>query len=306
MPKRFLVSSLKALRLKALPKWMLLSGATSGLMLAAVLLTLHRSSLTTVASVNASTIEPGQMADSIAAPELQLGPRHQLTYEQWVKILEREAAVVAESHPHPLFILAGDSLSLWFPADLLPAGATWLNQGISGETSYGLLHRVKFLDQTQPEGIFLLIGINDLIRGGRQETLLANQREIVRHFKKMHPETRIVVQSILPHGADRIAAAPPAQKDDASDQKHRPYWSDRLEKMPNQEIRQLNQRLAAMAQEEGVEYLDLHPHFVDAAGNLQPTLTSDGLHLSREGYKVWRSQLQQYSRSKPPGLSSAQ
>jgi lysophospholipase L1-like esterase len=31
---------------------------------------------------------------------------------------------------------------------------------------------------------------------------------------------------------------------------------------------------------------------VDSQGNLQERLTTDGLHLSLEGYQVWRSQLE--------------
>jgi lysophospholipase L1-like esterase len=60
----------------------------------------------------------------------------------------------------------------------------------------------------------------------------------------------------------------------------------------NSDIRQLNQALAEMAQEEDVTYLDLQPYFADANGNLAADLSTDGLHLSAKGYEVWRSRLQ--------------
>lgn len=226
-------------------------------------------------------------AETIApSPALRpaLGPRHQLTYEQWVELLAQEAAIAAEQHPAQLHILAGDSISLWFPPELLPPDFTWLNQGISGETSAGLLRRLHLFDHTQPQIIFVMIGINDLIRGVAAETLLANYQAILAHLKASHPQSRIVVQSILPHAGSRaLQARHPA-----------PPWAARLIEMSNDRIRALNRQLAAIAQAAGGEFLNLHPHFTDAAGNLVSELSTDGLHLSRRGYAVWRLHLDRF------------
>jgi lysophospholipase L1-like esterase len=233
--------------------------------------------------------------------------RRQLSYDQWVQMLKREAAAIADQSPRHLKVLAGDSLSLWFPSNLLPAGATWLNQGISGETSYGLLKRVKFLDQTKPQTIFVLVGINDLIRGVRGETLVANQREIVRYLKAAHPQTTIVIQSILPHGGDRASRRYLASvKGDPAAKEH-PLWVDRLPTISSRWIRTINEKLERIAQDEGVEYLDLHSAFADADGYIKEELTTDGLHLSVAGYALWRSKLQQVGESvaKPPISRSA-
>lgn len=233
--------------------------------------------------VNASTIQPDN-------PEVQANPssgkRHQLTYEEWVALLAREAKVAAAKQPDRLTILAGDSLSLWFPAEMLPSGFTWLNQGISGETSAGLLQRLRLFDSTQPDTILVMIGINDLIRGVRRETLLANHLEIVRHLKAAHPKARIVVQSILPHGSSQTVEqlTPPGRA--------LPPWAERLAIVPNASIRELNRQLATMAEAEKVAFLDIHPYFADERGDLQMQLTTDGLHLNPLGYAVWRSQLE--------------
>lgn len=260
----------------------------SGLLLASALL-LHRGSLTSFLQVNASTV---QALPTTATPTASLGPRHQLTYEQWVKLLGREANVAAESHPKKLTVLAGDSLSLWFPPDLLPQGLVWLNQGISGETSFGLLRRLKLFDHTQPETVFVMIGINDVIRGISAETLLANYHEIMLHLKKAHPQAQIVVQSILPHAGSRLQRSPVDNASRRDQQIAR--WEPRLAVMPNSHIRQLNQALAAMTEAEGLDYLDLYPSFTDANGDLAADLSTDGLHLSVKGYQVWRSRLQQF------------
>ncbi|WP_253188239.1 GDSL-type esterase/lipase family protein [Leptolyngbya sp. 'hensonii'] len=207
------------------------------------------------------------------SPSPDAGIRHHLTYEQWVALLQREAGVAAVTKPRRLSILLGDSLSLWFPPNLLPDGRTWLNQGISGETSAGLLERLRFLDRANPETIFLMIGINDLLRGMEDEALLRNEQQIIGYLKSVHPQTQIVIQSILPHAGQRAT------------------WEgrSRLKNIPNSRIRKLNRELIALANREGIYYLELHPLFTDGEGNLRPELTTDGLHLSLQGYWVWRS-----------------
>jgi len=233
--------------------------------------------------------------------------RRHLSYDEWVQLLKREAAAIADRSPSQLKILAGDSLSLWFPTNLLPPGATWLNQGISGETSYGLLKRVKLLDNTKPQTIFVMVGINDLIRGVRGETLVANQREIVRHLKAAHPQATIVIQSILPHGGDRASQRYLASVKGDPDAKEHPLWVNRLPTISSRWIRTINEKLERIAQDEGVEYLDLHSAFADADGYIKEELTTDGLHLSVAGYALWRSRLQQVGKgvSKPSISRSA-
>ena len=48
----------------------------------------------------------------------------------------------------------------------------------------------------------------------------------------------------------------------------------------------------AMAQYEGANYLNLYPLFQDRENNLAQELTTDGIHLSRQGYQVWQTALQ--------------
>lgn len=293
----------------AFSKEAFLPGVVSGALILVALFLTQRVSLIGSSQGNASAIESSQQVDpsqvetvqdevaqSPGEPTSEFGPRYELTYEQWVTLLKNEAAAIAQKHPAHLHILAGDSLSLWFPSELLPGGGTWLNQGISGETSYGLLRRVKLLDKNQPQTIFVMIGINDLIRGVRDETLLANQREIIRHLKTNHPKATIVVQSILPHGGDRASRRYLAsvKGDPAAEQNPHPLWVKRLPIISNRHIRKLNQRLSRIAKEEKVQFLDLHDLFTDEQGYLHDSLTTDGLHLSHAGYALWRSQLERF------------
>ncbi len=218
-------------------------------------------------------------------PDLSLvSPRQQLNYQQWVDLLGQEIATMAAKNPDHLTILLGDSLSLWFPAELLPGRRVWMNQGISGEKTHSLLTRLHLLDVADVDTIFLMIGINDLIWGQSDQQVLANYVKIMDHLASHHPDTDIVVQSILPHGAEAST------------------WESRhlLLELSNERIRSMNQALEAIATEYNAHYLELYPIFANGEGNLRPDLTTDGLHLNREGYLVWRAAISLYSQLELP------
>lgn len=264
------------IRSKAIPQWVWLSLISNGVLFFAVVVLTIRGNSNSISAVDSSTTQQLEPAsESTLSTNSGLGPRHRWTYQQWVDQLRREASAMASNSPQRLTVLAGDSLSLWFPLELLPSDRTWLNQGISGETSAGLLKRLKLFDITEPDTIFVMIGINDLIRGIDDATLLNNYREIIRDLVWVHPDAQIVVQSILPHSGQNA------------------NWEgrERLLKISNERIRNLNEELKIIAEEESVYYLNLHPLFTDKEGNLKPELSTDGLHLNQQGYLVWSSGL---------------
>lgn len=233
----------------------------------------------TESSASSPAIAPEQLLAQAPLPldtdPMPPGQRHKLPYEGWVQILRQEAVAMANQAPEDLSILAGDSISLWFPETLLPQGQTWLNQGISGDTSEGLINRMPAWQGLQPKRIFILIGINDLLKGATPTQVLDNQRKIVQQLKRTHPRSTIVVQSILPHRGESAS------------------WEgrSRLARIPNDHIRSLNRSLAAMTTQEGVLYLNINPLFSDPSGYLRKELTTDGLHLNPQGYLVWSTAL---------------
>lgn len=188
------------------------------------------------------------------------------THEQWKRLLEQEAKAVAKGKgSNRLAILLGDSLSLWFTSQRLPGSQLWLNQGISGENSGQIRRRLSAFAQTQPDTIYVLAGINDLRQGVADDVILNNLRQIVQRLRQNHPRAQVVLQSILPI---------------------------RLSAISNERIRNLNQQIAGIAQREGAGYLNLHPLFTDEQGEIRQELTTDGIHLSHQGYEVWQEALQ--------------
>ena len=185
------------------------------------------------------------------------------TYEQWRSLLQQEASTTAKLQGNQrLGILLGDSISLWFPSDRLPKNQLWLNQGISGDTTGGILRRLSDFSGTRPQVIYVMAGVNDLKTGVSDRTILSNLQQIVLRLRQTHPQAQIVMQSILPTGVLGLS---------------------------NDHIYSLNQQLRVIATQNGAYYLDVYSQMTDGYGNLRPELTTDGLHLSAQGYATWQA-----------------
>ncbi len=270
------------------PGWAVLSLAMNGLLFGTLLASgqaePHSSDLWQAGIT--PTLEPAvdaAVADATIADTVLALPRsdgdRKLTYQDHVAHLGDRAKAMATHNPEHLTVLLGDSLSLWFPGELMPGQRVWINQSISGEKTKGLLKRLKLIEKNKIEAVFLMIGINDLIWGQADKEIIANYQEIVRQLKAQHPDTQIVVQSILPHGGENST------------------WEsrDKLMALPGDRIVALNNALKQIADDNKVYYLDLYPIFVTGDGRLRSDLTTDGLHLNREGYLVWRSAIALYA-----------
>ncbi|MEB3295826.1 MAG: GDSL-type esterase/lipase family protein, partial [Synechococcales bacterium] len=189
---------------KKIPGWASLSLAMNGLVLLGISVVAAKPHLLTKVlpelGPSAAVVAPVETA---AGTELK-GDRKQLSYEQWLEVLRQEAAAAGKNQPENLTVLLGDSISLWFPPELLPNDRTWLNQALSGDTTAGMLKRLDFLNETKPQTIFLMAGINDLKMGVPEAETLANTRQLIQQLRERHPNAEIVLQAILPHGGAQM------------------------------------------------------------------------------------------------------
>ena len=159
----------------------------------------------------------------------------------------------------PAIVFVGDSQIRRFRLHERFPGLPILNRGLSSDTTEGLLERWEATVGSLPtRAIFLQIGYNDHEFRSISKAL-DNTRSLIMLAREQAP--RVVVQSLLPV-RDREPDA-------------------------NAKIREHNQRLERLAAELGVEWLDLHPHFVDEDGRLSRRLSDDGAHPNGAGYDVW-------------------
>jgi lysophospholipase L1-like esterase len=161
-------------------------------------------------------------------------------------------------------VFIGDSLVEGGPWHELLADARCKNRGIGGDTTQGVLDRIDALVAPQPAQVFLMVGVNDLLQGVPVETVIERYRLIVERVVARSPHTRLVIQGNLP--LDPVT----------------------LGEGDNAQIRRLNEALRVIAGEHQATFVALYPRF-EHDGRLAPGLTSDGLHLSGEGYWVWRA-----------------
>jgi lysophospholipase L1-like esterase len=170
-----------------------------------------------------------------------------------------------------------------FLGNSITAGGNWSelfqdlrvkNRGISGDITEGILYRLDEITESKPAKIFLLIGINDLSRGIEVDSIMNNYRKIVSRIMQDTPETQIYIQSVLPVN-DNFE-----------------YFKNHTDK--GESVLLLNNVLKELANQLKHTYIDLFSSFANDEGKLKAEYTLDGLHLTGEGYVLWKLILEDY------------
>lgn len=145
-----------------------------------------------------------------------------------------------------------------------------LNRGISGDFTEGLLERLPEVLRHKPSKIFLLVGVNDLVFGNKTPEIESVYRNIVQNIRTTSPDTELYLQSVLPVNNEL-----------------------RNSGTSNEKVIALNARIAQIAHDFALPYLDIGTPLKDADGNLAAKFTQDGLHLNGLGYSVWKNEVEQ-------------
>lgn len=168
-------------------------------------------------------------------------------------------------------ILAGDSLTEGMDVARYFTGSNVINKGVYGDNLEGLSARLdRDVISQAPDLLFILIGTNDF-------ALAYSNNEILAGFKKMADK----LSSALSGTVIYIASLLPTRN---------------IENRPNDRIDELNRHLEVQVQEANLGFLALNDIFKDEAGLLRKDATTDGLHLSGKGYKIWADVLNEYIR----------
>lgn len=168
-------------------------------------------------------------------------------------------------------VLFGDSMTENI-YHYLPNDGSFVDMGISGDFSIGLLKRFENIKNYHPDNVFIMIGINDLIEKIPVEVIFSNYRKLIRRIQKELPDTKIYVQSTLPTtGRESIFGS-----------------SQNI----NNRVEKLNGCLKKYCWEKGINYIDMYNDFTDENNELKKMYTTDGIHLNKEGYAIWIAYLQ--------------
>ncbi len=179
---------------------------------------------------------------------------------------ERRAQLFNTVDTRTDIVFIGDShteFGLWdgpFP------GSKVINRGIHEDTTADVLLRLDPILATKPKQAFIMLGVNDIIKGMAIDKIIDNYRLIVQSLKNNNID--VVIQSTVQCHVSLCGR----------------------EKI--QSIHSLNEQLQQLSTNEQVRFLSLG-NLSDSQG-LATSLTFDGIHLTPVGYQIWHSALNQY------------
>ena len=173
-----------------------------------------------------------------------------------------------DSDRHAL-VFVGDSITEGWGGHLHEAfpGLKLANRGISGDTSRGVLVRLRHdvLDLA-PTGIVLLIGTNDIEEKATPETIASNIRLILEAIHAHNPSLPVIVCDVFPSSASM--------------------------RRPADTIRRLNDLVAKVTPAfPNVTRIETWRLFANAQGDARPAEFPDLLHLNADGYQRWADTL---------------
>lgn len=191
--------------------------------------------------------------------------------ERCAQIEKDLASLTAETTS--TIVLLGDSITEQNQTKQL-AGMRVVNQGIGGDqidiptSNAGVRRRLHLVAQARPSDVFLMIGINDLWWSGKTvDEAKADYTSLVKALPAAVPNARIHIESVLPTSGQYAYLNP--------------------------KVVELNKHIQQLASESRLDYIDLVPLMQDEKGELRKELTTDGIHLTAEGYKVLMGVLEQ-------------
>jgi lysophospholipase L1-like esterase len=180
---------------------------------------------------------------------------------------------------HNSIVFIGTSLTQNFELSEYFHSLKIKNRGINGDVINGIIKRLNPIIKSNPDKIFVEIGINDLGRGASKDSVIYNYKRLINIIKTNLPETELYVQSIFPTEL--------ASKDLPT------YCGAKI----NHDVVEINRELVKFSKINGYTVIDTHTPFL-LKGYLNNKYSVDGVHLTGAGYKLWVKILKPYVNKK--------
>jgi lysophospholipase L1-like esterase len=159
-------------------------------------------------------------------------------------------------------IFIGDSITEAFDVKKHLSEFNIINKGIYGDNTMGVLKRIDSdIINLNPDKVFILIGTNDFALNRTPEELIETYEQAIKKLIAHIHSTDIYITSILP--------------------------TRNIENRPIETIKKTNAYLFKLAQKYKLNYFDLFSELADKNEQINEIYTTDGLHLSEEGYQKW-------------------
>lgn len=215
-------------------------------------------------------------------------PQPRLEREQWLATFERNQELVSHAAPVVDVVLTGDSITEhWMGTSMAEPSTTFFAEkdelwhdlgfdthalalGISGDRIPHLLYRMQngeLPDSLTAKSWWILIGTNDYrLDDCAKEAVLAGNLAILDEGLRRRPDSRFIVNSLLPVGEEVLSI-------DTT-------WQD---------YTWINERLECLAElDAAVSFFNGTKYFLtDDGTQVNQTLMYDYVHPSTEAYRTW-------------------
>lgn len=169
------------------------------------------------------------------------------------------------------FVFLGDSITNGYNLDKYYPEYPTVKSGVNGYKTQDILNNMnKMVYIYNPSKVFLLIGINDIHAGKSKEYIINNIEKIIDNIKENRKNAKIYVESIYPVN------------------------SKIRNNSKNDFTIEVNKAIKKLCKEKNIVYINIHDLLIDNNGDLKKKYTTDGLHLSEDGYKVVTKEIKKY------------
>ena len=168
-------------------------------------------------------------------------------------------------------VFFGDSITRGGDFENYFSGVKVVNLGVNGDRLDDLYERVPQVVSYNPRKVFLLGGINSL-RDDNIEECSKKYESLLDLLRSSLPQCEIYVQSVLPVSNTVIAP---------------------FQLASNKSVISFNKLIKAAAEKRSIEYIDIHSLYY-LGGELDASLTSDGLLLIPPAYGRWVEAVRKY------------
>lgn len=184
-------------------------------------------------------------------------------------------------------LFTGSSLMEQFPVNeiLMTRECPYFiyNRGVSGFTTSDMLrHMDTMVFDLEPSRIFINIGTNDIGAADySEEKLLGNYSTILKQIRQRLPKAEIYVMAYYPvNEADKVAECADGEAAFAN--------------RNNRNIEKANKRIARLAKEMDLHYIDVSEGLRDERGKLKKEYTVEGIHMYANAYYVIFENMKKY------------
>ncbi len=166
-------------------------------------------------------------------------------------------------------VFLGDSITQGWGPQMGQAfkGVKVANRGISGDTTRGMLIRLKEdVLSLNPQGVVLLMGTNDLEEKASPKTIASNFKLIIKELKRHNSKMPIILNLVMPSSASKKRSA--------------------------DKIKEVNRLYSDVVRGDSqITIVDTWTLFANEQGDARKKEFPDLLHPNRLGYSMWAKSL---------------